>query len=77
MINREKELQKISTNEDSEFTDEQKTIRILLEIIQNPNADPNEIGRIMRENGIKITDHNIENIFLKYDLKKTVSPSNF
>jgi hypothetical protein len=41
--NREKELQKISTNEDSELTDEQKTIRILLEIIQNPNAEPNEI----------------------------------
>jgi len=75
--NREKELQKISTNEDSEFTDEQKTIRILLEIIQNPNAEPNEIGRIMRENGLKITDHYIENIFLKYDIKKTGSPSNF
>lgn len=74
--NREKELQKISTNEDSEFTDEQKTIRILLEIIQNPNAEPNEIGRIMRENGIKITDHYIDNIFLKYDIKKTGSPSN-
>ncbi len=77
VINREKELQKISTNEDSEFTDEQKTIRILLEIIQNPNAEPNEIGRIMRENGLKITDHYIENIFLKYDIKKTGSPSNF
>ena len=77
VINREKELQKISTNEDSEFTDEQKTIRILLEIIQNPNAKPNEIGRIMRENGLKITDHYIENIFLKYDIKKTGSPSNF
>jgi len=74
--NREKELEKISTNEDSDLTDETKTIRILLEIIQNPNAEPNEIGRIMRENGIKITDHNIENIFLKYDLKKTGSPSN-
>jgi len=74
--NREKELQKISTNEDSEFTDETKTIRTLLEIIQNPNAKPNEIGRIMRENGIKITDHYIENIFLKYDIKKTASPSN-
>ena len=74
--NREKELQKISTNEDSELTDETKTIRTLLEIIQNPNAQPNEIGRIMRENGIKITDHYIENIFVKYDLKKTVSPSN-
>jgi len=74
--NREKELQKISTNEDSEFTDETKTIRILLEIIQNPNAEPNEIGRIMSENGVKITDHYIENIFLKYDIKKTASPSN-
>ncbi len=74
--NREKELQKISTNEDSELTDETKTIRILLEIIQNPNAEPNEIGRIMRENGIKITDHYIDNIFLKYDIKKTGSPSN-
>ncbi len=68
--NREKELQKISTNEDSELTDETKTIRTLLEIIQNPNSEPNEIGRIMRENGIKITDHYIENIFEKYDIKK-------
>jgi hypothetical protein len=74
--NREKEWQKISTNEDSELTDETKTIKTLLEIIQNPNAQPNEIGRIMRENGIKITDHYIENIFLKYDIKKTASPSN-
>jgi len=74
--NREKELQKISTNEGSELTDETKTIRTLLEIIQNPNAEPNEIGRIMRENGLKITDHYIENIFLKYDIKKTASPSN-
>jgi hypothetical protein len=74
--NREKELQKISTNEDSELTDETKTIKTLLEIIQNPNAQPNEIGRIMRENGIKITDNYIENIFKKYDLKKTASPSN-
>jgi len=76
VVNREKELQKISTNEDSDFTDEQKIIRILLEIIQNPNAEPNEIGRIMRENGIKVTDQNIENIFKKYDIKKTESPSN-
>src|SRR3989304_3512270 len=68
--NREKELQKISTKEGSELTDETKTIRILLEIIQNPNAEPNEIGRVMRENGLKISDHYIENIFLKYDLKK-------
>jgi len=74
--NREKELKKISTNEDSEITDEQKTIKILLEIIQNPNAKPNEIGKIMRENGLNITDHYIENIFLKYDIKKTESPSN-
>jgi len=74
--NREKELQKISTNEESELTDEKKTIRILLGIIQNPNADPNEIGRVMRENGLKISDNFIENIFVKYDLKKTVSPSN-
>jgi len=74
--NREKELKKISTNEDSEITDEQKTIKILLEIIQNPNAEPNEIGKIMRENGLNITDHYIENIFLKYDIKKTESPSN-
>src|SRR5665811_1475369 len=65
--NREKELKKISTNEDSELTDEQKTIRILLEIIQNPNAEPNEIGKIMRENGLNITYHYIENIFIKYD----------
>ena len=69
-------MEKISTNEDSDLTDETKTIRILLEIIQNPNAEPNEIGRIMRENGIKITDHYIEIIFLKYNLKKTASPSN-
>jgi len=75
--NREKELHKISTNEDSELTDEQKTIRILLEIIQNPNAEPNEIGRIMHENGLKITDHYIDNIFLKYNIKKTGSPSNY
>jgi len=68
--NREKELQKISTNEESELTDEKKTIRILLEIIQNPNAEPNEIGRVMRENGLKISDYFIENIFVKYDLKK-------
>jgi len=74
--NREKELHKISTNEESEITDEKKTIRILLEIIQNPNAESNEIGRVMRENGIKITDNFIENIFLKYDLKKTAFPSN-
>ncbi len=77
MNNREKELQKISTNEESELTDEKKTITILLEIIQNPNAEPNEIGRVMRENGLKISDNFIENIFVKYDIKKTGSPSNY
>ena len=75
--NREKELQKISTNEETELTEEKKTIRILLEIIQNPNAEPNEIGRLMRVNGLKISDDYIENIFVKYDLKKTGSPSNY
>jgi len=74
--NRETELKISSIPEDMNVSNEKITIKILLEIIQNPNAQPNEIGRIMRENGIKITDHYIENIFLKYDIKKTASPSN-
>jgi len=36
VINREKEIEKISQRD--QIPDEQKTIRILLEIIQNPNA---------------------------------------
>ncbi len=75
--NREKELKIPSTKEDSEIPSEKKTIRILLEIIQNPNAQPQEIGKILRQDGLKISDSFIQNIFEKYDIQKKGSPSHF
>jgi predicted transcriptional regulator len=68
--NREKELKIPSTKEESEISSEKKTIRILLEIIQNPKAQPYEIGKILRHEGLKISDSFIQNIFEKYDIQK-------
>jgi len=73
--NREKELKIPSTKEDFEISSEKKTIRILLEIIQNPNTQPHEIGNILRQEGLKISDSFIQNIFEKYDIQKKGSPS--
>lgn len=75
--NREKELKIPSTKEESEISSEKKTIRILLKIIQNPNAQPQEIGKILRQEGLKISDSFIQNIFEKYDIQKKGSPSHF
>ncbi len=65
VTNREKELKITSIKEDSELSAEKKTIRILLEIIQNSNAEPQEIGKRLREGGLKISDSFIQNIFDK------------
>lgn len=75
--NREKELKIPSTKEDSEISSERKTIRILLEIIQNPNVQPREIGELLRQEGLKISDSFIQKIFEKYDIQKKGSPSHF
>ncbi len=77
VTNREKEVKIPSTIEDSEISAEKKTIRILLKIIQNPNSDPHEIGKRLREEGLKISDSFIQNIFQKYDIQKKGSPSHF
>ncbi len=77
ITNREKELKIPSTIEDSEVSPEKKTIRILLKIIQNPDLDPNEIGKRLREEGLKISDSFIQNIFQKYDIQKKGSPYHF
>ncbi len=74
---REKELKIPSTIEYSEISVEKKTIRILLKIIQNPNAEPQEIGKRLREEGLKISDSFIQNIFQKYDIQKKGFPSHF
>lgn len=73
--NREKELKIPSTKEDFEISSEKKTIRILLKIIQNPNTQPHEIGNILCQEGLKISDSFIQNIFEKYDIQKKGSPS--
>ena len=75
--NREKEIKIPSTKEESEISSEKKTIRILLEIIQNPKAQPQEIGKILRQEGLKISDSFIQNIFEKYDIQKKGYPSDF
>jgi len=75
--NREIELKIPSTKEESEISSEKKTIRILLEIIKNPKSQPNEIGKILRQEGLKISDLFIQNIFEKYDIQKKGSLSNF
>lgn len=77
VTNREKELKTSSTKEDSEISSEKKTIRILLKIIENPNVQPQEIGKILRHEGLKISDSFIQNIFEKYDVQKKGSPSHF
>lgn len=75
--NREKELKISSTPEDINLSNEKITIRILLEIIKNPKSEPQEIGKSLRESGLKITDSFITNIFEKYDIQKKGSPSHF
>ena len=75
--NRENELKISSTKEESEISSEKKTIRILLEIIQNPKVQPHEIGNILRQDGLKISDFFIQNIFEKYDIQKKGSRSDF
>ncbi len=48
-----------------------------MEIIQNPDAKPEEIGKRLREDGLKISDDFIKNIFDKYEIQKRGSPSHF
>lgn len=76
ITNREREIKTPSIPEDLETSDEKKTIKILLEIIKNPNLEPQEIGKTVRENGLKISDIFIESIFEKYGIQKKGSPSN-
>jgi hypothetical protein len=73
--NREMELKISSTPEDINVSNEKITIKILLEILKNPEAEPHEIGKSLREGGLKITDAFIINIFEKYDIQKKGSPS--
>jgi hypothetical protein len=73
--NTETELKISSTPEDINILNEKITIRILLEIIKNPSGEPHEIGKSLREGGLKITDSFITNIFEKYDILKKGSPS--
>src|SRR3990170_6992232 len=70
------ELKISSTPEEINVSNEKITIRILLEILKNPKAEPHEIGKSLREGGLKITDSFITNIFEKIrHTKKGVSIS--
>ena len=75
--NRERELKISSTPEDINVSNEKITIRILLEILKNPKAEPHEIGKSLREGGLKVADSFVINIFEKYDIQKKGSPSHF
>ena len=75
--NREKELKISSTPEEINVSNEKITIRILLEILKNPKAEPHEIGKSLREGGLKVADSFVINIFEKYDIQKKGSPSHF
>jgi hypothetical protein len=75
IYNRETELKISSTPEDINVSNEKITIKILLEILKNPKAEPYEIGKSLREGGLKITDSFITNIFEKYDILKKGSLS--
>ena len=75
--NRERELKISSTPEDINVSNEKITIRILLEILKNPKAEPHEIGESLREGGLKVADSFVINIFEKYDIQKKGSPSHF
>ncbi len=75
--NRERELKISSTPEDINVSNEKITIRILLEILKNPKAEPHEIGESLREGGLKVADSFIINIFERYDIQKKGSTSHF
>ncbi|MDO9097246.1 MAG: hypothetical protein Q7U60_03905 [Candidatus Methanoperedens sp.] len=73
--NRETELKISLTPEDINVSNEKITIKILLEILKNPDVEPHEIGKSLREGGLKITDSFIIYIFEKYDILKKGSLS--
>lgn len=73
--NRETEMKISSIPEDINVSNEKITIKILLEILKNPKAEPHEIGKSLREGGLKITDSFIIYIFEKYDILKKGSLS--
>ena len=73
--NRETVLKISSIPEDINVSNEKITIKILLEILKNPDAEPHEIGKSLREGGLKITDSFILYIFEKYDILKKGSLS--
>jgi hypothetical protein len=73
--NRETVLKISSIPEDINVSNEKITIKILLEILKNPDAEPHEIGKSLREGGLKITDSFIIYIFEKYDILKKGSLS--
>jgi hypothetical protein len=73
--NRETELKISSIPEDINVSNEKITIKILIEILKNPKAEPHEIGKSLREGGLKITDSFIIYIFEKYEIQKKGSLS--
>ena len=74
---REKDINLPSIEEETGTSDEKKTIRILLEIIKNPDAEPEEIGKHLREKGLKMSDGFIKQVFSKYEIQKKGFPSQF
>ena len=74
---REKYINLPSSDEETQTTDEKKTIEILLEVIKSPTTEPEDIGKLLREKSLKISDDFIKQVFSKYEIQKKGSPSRF
>lgn len=74
---REKVINLRSSDEETQTSDEKKIIKILLEIIRNPSVSPEKIGELLREDGFKISDSFIKQVFSKYEIQKKGFPSRF
>lgn len=74
---REKDINLPSTDEETQTSDEKKTIKILHEVIKDPSISPEKMGELLRENGFKISDSFIKQVFSKYEIQKKGSQSRF
>ena len=74
---REKDTKLPSIDEETQTSDEKKTIEILLEVIKSPTTEPEDIGKLLREKGLKISDDFIRQVYSKYEIQKKGSPSQF
>jgi len=69
---RDKDTKLPSIDEETQTSDEKKTIEILLEVIKSHTTEPEDIGKLLRKKGLKISDNFIKQAFPKTTFHDTL-----